>query len=58
MSHRWTIGFRWLLEELADQKEIALNRKLEIDRLKKDLEAEKKKLFDEKTSWEKKILDA
>lgn len=35
-----------------------MNHKLEIDGLQKDLEDEKKKLLDEKASWEQKILDA
>ena len=58
MYHRHTIGFRRLREERADQKQITLNRKLEIDGLQKDIEVEMKKLLDEKASWEQKILDA
>lgn len=52
------IGFRRLQEDLTDQTELALNRKLEIDRLEKELAAEQKKFLDEKALWDQKIKDA
>lgn len=57
MSHRHTIGFRRLREDLADQTKLTLDRKLQIDRLEKELAAEKKKLVDDKALWDQKIKD-
>ncbi|KMT02393.1 hypothetical protein BVRB_9g205060 [Beta vulgaris subsp. vulgaris] len=57
ISHRHTIGFRRLREDLADQTKLALDRKLQIDKLEKELATEKKKLVDDKTLWDQKIKD-
>lgn len=42
MSHRHTVGFRKLREELATQKESTLNYGIELESARKDLEMKEK----------------
>lgn len=43
---------------MADHTRLALNRKLEIDRVEKELATEKQKFLDEKAIWDQKMKDA
>lgn len=57
MSHRHTAGFRKLRDGLKPQTELAIEKGLEIEQLKKDFEAERKLWAEEKATLEKKLQD-
>lgn len=58
MSHRHTVGSPKLREDLAEQTKLALDYELKFKRLRKELEAEKKKMANEKAALYKKLKDA